>query len=69
MRFISTANVIAQLGLSKSTIRRLRVARRFVPAVRLSPGRIGFPADAVHQWAEQRIAESMHRPAPPTENS
>ncbi|MCP5244783.1 MAG: AlpA family phage regulatory protein [Burkholderiales bacterium] len=48
-------DVIAKLGLSRSTIHRLQKAGQFVPAVQLSSRAVGFYEDDLDEWLEKRL--------------
>ena len=50
--------VEAETGLSNSTIWRLQRRGDFPPYVRLSPRRVGLPADKLAAWLAAREAES-----------
>ena len=54
-RFFSTRFVEEVLGLSRTTIWRMVQRGDFPAAVRLSPGRVGFPADLVETWIRERV--------------
>ena len=52
IEILTVAQVLAQTGLSRSTLRRIRQSGRFPNAVRLSPNRIGFFAVDVRSWLD-----------------
>ncbi|WP_423340585.1 helix-turn-helix transcriptional regulator [Rhizobium sp. HT1-10] len=61
---IYTLRQVCELtSLSKSTIFRLRKDGKFVAAVRLTNGRIGFPIAEIHRWLAARPAEQPERRA------
>jgi len=48
------------LGLSRSTIYRLRKLDDFIPAIRLGPRSIGYSEEAVFEWLKNRESERSH---------
>jgi len=52
--FITEAQAIKKLGISRATFRRLLDAKQFAPRYRLSPGRVAFKISEVENWIESR---------------
>jgi len=52
--FITEAEVIRKLGISRATVRRQVAANDFAPVYKLSPNRIAFKLGDVIAWAESR---------------
>ncbi|MCP5274866.1 MAG: AlpA family phage regulatory protein [Burkholderiales bacterium] len=46
--------LIKILGLSRSSIYRLRQRNDFIPAIRLGPRSIGYLEEAVYEWLKKR---------------
>ena len=49
---LRTKDVLRLIGLSRSTLKRMVIDKRFPAPVRLSPRRIGWPADDVKTWLD-----------------
>lgn len=54
MKYMKIEDIKAQYDLSTSTIYRMRRMGNFPPAVRVSPGKIGFLPAEVEQWWNDR---------------
>ena len=54
-RILPRQEVAALLDLSLTTLWREVRAGRFPRAVRISPGRVGWPAQIVRRWIDERI--------------
>jgi predicted DNA-binding transcriptional regulator AlpA len=52
--FVTEAEVLRLLGLSRSCVRSLVSRGEFAPCYRLSPGRIAFKRNEVIAWADTR---------------
>jgi len=53
MKLFYSENEIAELtGLSRPTVWRMKKRGEFPQSVKISQGRIAYPADAIHEWAE-----------------
>ena len=53
--------LVKQLGLSRSSIYRLRAQGDFVPAIRLGVRSVGFSEEAISAWLEKREAETTQK--------
>tara|TARA_R110000868_G_scaffold5097_5_gene31542 strand:+ start:3842 stop:4009 length:168 start_codon:yes stop_codon:yes gene_type:complete len=51
---LSTKQTIDKIGISKSTLQRLRAAGNFPEPKRLSPRRIAWNADDIAAWLASR---------------
>jgi predicted DNA-binding transcriptional regulator AlpA len=61
MKILSYRGVVEHTSLSESTVRRLVAAGRFPKPVNLTPGRKGFPLDAVDEAMSRLIHEANER--------
>ena len=48
------ADLQAQLGLSRTTIWRLRRAGKIPQPIRISPNAVGWPAHVITEWLAER---------------
>lgn len=53
-RILSAKNIAALLGVHISTLYRWESQGRFVPKVRLGPGRVGYMETDVNAWLNER---------------
>ena len=53
-QILRVADLEAQLGLSRTTIWRLRRAGQFPQPIRLSANAVGWPARAIDEWLTAR---------------
>ena len=53
-RILSRQEVAWLLGISVTTLWRMVRDRRFPPPLRISPGRVGWPASVVRRWIEEQ---------------
>lgn len=53
--FYSEKQLIEKLGLSRSTLWRMRRAGEFPNPVHISKGRVGYPARAVAEFISSRV--------------
>lgn len=53
-RILRISDVVAETGLSRTTIWRLSRKGGFPPAIKLTPTAIGWHADEVRAWVESR---------------
>ncbi|MCB1986523.1 MAG: AlpA family phage regulatory protein [Nitrosomonas sp.] len=53
-RIVRMNQLIKILGLSRSSIYRLRQRNDFIPAIRLGPRSIGYLEEAVYEWLKKR---------------
>ena len=53
-RILSRREVAALLGVSMITLWRMVRARRFPRPLRISPGRVGWPARIVLRWIDEQ---------------
>ncbi len=51
---LSPAQVAERLGIARSTLSRWRESGAFPPARRLGPNRIGWPAEDIQAWIDNR---------------
>ena len=51
---LTIRDVAARLSLDRATLTRLRQRGDFPPAIRLSPGRVGFRRVDIEAWVELR---------------
>lgn len=61
---LSRSQVARLLGISLTTLWRLVNAKRFPPAIRISPGRVGWPARSVALWIEEHANATQDRRQP-----
>jgi len=59
VRYISVKQVADIVGLSRSTIRRLRSRGLFPGPIRVSPGRIAWSIADINSWIASRRAENL----------
>ncbi|QOJ20963.1 MAG: AlpA family phage regulatory protein [Gammaproteobacteria bacterium] len=57
-KIIRMNQLVKRLGLSRSSIYRLRAQGDFVPAIRLGIRSVGYSEAAVSAWLEKREAET-----------
>jgi predicted DNA-binding transcriptional regulator AlpA len=55
---VSAKDIRAALGISASTLHRLRRAGRFPEPVPISPGRVAWKRAAVERWIADRFGDS-----------
>lgn len=55
-RWLGPSDVARAVGLSRSTIYRLRKAGTFPPGVELAPGRVRWRASDVARWQAEQVA-------------
>ena len=65
MRILSTRSVIAETGLSRTTIWRLERQGHFPKRLQLSPNRVGWKSDAIRDWIESRPLASVRTSSSP----
>ena len=53
-QILRVADLQTQLGLSRTTIWRLRRAGEFPPPIRLSANAVGWPAHLIDEWLTAR---------------
>ena len=53
-QILRVADLQAQLGLSRTTIWRLRRAGEFPQPIRLSANAVGWPAHVIDEWLAER---------------
>ena len=53
-QILRVADLEAQLGLSRTTIWRLRRAGEIPPPIRLSANAVGWPAHVIAEWLADR---------------
>jgi prophage regulatory protein len=53
-KILRLRDVLADTGLSRTTVYRLIQAGSFPPGVRLSDRAVGWPEEVVEQWKESR---------------
>lgn len=58
MRFVRLQEVMAMVGVSRTTLWRLVVQGVFPAPVWVSPGRRGFRLEEVEEWIEARTVEA-----------
>lgn len=58
-RFYSPEETRTQTGLSEPTLWRLRKAGKFPKPVQLSKRRVGYPAELIDAWIEEKITDSQ----------
>lgn len=59
VRYISVKQVADIVGLSRSTIWRLRSRDLFPEPIRLSPGRVAWSVTDISEWISSRRAENL----------
>lgn len=55
-RLLSERQILSALGVSRSTLRRMRLSRTFPEPVRLSRSRVAWPLPVVEAWLSSRPA-------------
>lgn len=60
-RILSALEVCTRLGISRTTIWRLIRRRQFPTALRLSPGRVGWPESQLAAWIASRSPKGPDR--------
>lgn len=57
LAFLSLGEVCDRLSVSRATLWRMTRRGDFPKPVRLSPGRVGVPADEFHDWQQAKRDE------------
>ncbi len=55
-RYLSTADVTAMLGISRSTLHRMVERGEFPEKIQVTPGRVGWKLSTVNAWIDKRQA-------------
>ncbi len=60
-KIIRMNQLMKQLGLSRSSIYRLRAQGDFVPVIRLGVRSVGYSEEAITAWLEKREAKTTDK--------